>query len=282
MVFVKICGVTNESDALMATAMGADAVGFTFAPSSRQVQPTAVRDIVRRLPPEVLTVGVFRNETPERVVEVVNAAGLRGAQLHGFESAAEAAYVRDRVPFVVKAFAVGHPLLERIDDYEVDAVLLDGPEPGSGNLADWDLARHLAGRYRLLLAGGLRPDNVGMAIAEVAPWGVDVASGVESSPGYKDVRLTRRFILAARAGEAALVQGEGSGEGTLDDGDPDAGWDVPGTGEAGLGLVGAGGDEPVDFDASLEFDPAPWEPDERVGGEARQGTLYDWEGEGPR
>jgi phosphoribosylanthranilate isomerase len=274
-VFVKICGVTNESDALMATAMGADAVGFIFAPSSRQVQPTVVRDIVRRLPPEVLTVGVFRNETPERVVEIVNAAGLRGAQLHGFESAAEAAFVRDRVPFVLKAFAVGHPLLERIDDYEVDAVLLDGPEPGSGKLADWDLARHLAGRYRLLLAGGLRPDNVAMAVAEVAPWGVDVASGVESSPGYKDVRLTRRFVLAARAAGAALAEGDGTWAEAGDDG---AGIDDPGWGSGApiAGVEGVAVDEPFDFD------PAPWEPAEPPADEARQGTLYDWEGEGPR
>lgn len=274
--FVKICGVTNESDALMATAMGADAVGFIFAPSSRQVQPTAVRDIVRRLPPEVLSVGVFRNETPERVVEIVNAAGLRGAQLHGFESAAEAAFVRDRVPFVVKAFAVGHPLLERIDDYEVDAVLLDGPEPGSGNLADWDLARHLAGRYRLLLAGGLRPDNVAMAVTEVGPWGVDVASGVESSPGYKDVRLTRRFILAARAADAALgADDQPSAEPWDDDGAGLEGsaW---GSGAADTGVQGI-----VD-DGSFEFDPAPWEPAEPTAEPARQGTLYDWEGEGPR
>ena len=270
MVFVKICGITNESDALMATAMGADAVGFVFAPSSRQVQPTVVRDIVRRLPPEVLTVGVFRNETPERVVEVVNTAGLRGAQLHGFESAAEAAFVRDRMPFVVKAFAVGHPLLERIDDYEVDAVLLDGPEPGSGNVADWDLARHLAARHRLILAGGLRPDNVAAAITEVAPWGVDVSSGVESSPGHKDVRLTRRFVLAARAVDSAPAEAlEEVPEDWVEEsgGGPQSGWET-----AESDLPG---------EASLDFDPAPWPPAESGGGGASAGVVYDWEGEGP-
>lgn len=277
MVFVKICGITNESDALMATAMGADAVGFVFAPSSRQVQPTVVRDIVRRLPPEVLTVGVFRNEAPERVVEIVNLAGLRGAQLHGFESAAESAFVRDRVPFVVKAFAVGHPLLERIDDYDVDAVLVDGPEPGSGTVADWDLARHLAARHRLLLAGGLRPENVGAAIAEVAPWGVDVSSGVESSPGHKDVRLTRRFLLAAHAAvsEPATDDGSGTWDGEWDDSEPMPASDQPGW------------QEPFDF----EFDPAPWEPPvsdpsspdaaSSGAGAPDTGPLYDWEGEGP-
>lgn len=277
MVFVKICGITNESDALMATAMGADAVGFVFAPSSRQVQPTVVRDIVRRLPPEVLTVGVFRNEIPERVVEVVNAAGLRGAQLHGFESSAEAAFVRDRVPFVVKAFAVGHPLIERIDDYEVDAILLDGAEPGSGNLIDWDLARHLAGRHRLLLAGGLRPENVAAAISDVAPWGVDVSSGVESAPGHKDVRLTRRFIAAARAAVApASGAYVGGGDDTGDSLPPEEAWDT-----------GAEGPGDADFvEGSLdEFDPAPWAGPARGAGEAEDpgggSTFYDWEGDGP-
>src|SRR6202008_3684518 len=86
-VFIKVCGVTNEDDALLAVAMGADAVGFVFAPSPRQVHPEVVRDIVKRLPPEILTVGVFRNETPERVIDVVGRTGLKGAQLHGGETA---------------------------------------------------------------------------------------------------------------------------------------------------------------------------------------------------
>ena len=89
-VFVKICGITSEEDALLAVAMGADAVGFIFAPSPRQIAPTQARDIVRRLPPEVLTVGVFRDEAPQRVVEIVNTAGLPAAQLHGHETPAEA------------------------------------------------------------------------------------------------------------------------------------------------------------------------------------------------
>lgn len=182
----------------MATAMGTDAVGFVFAPSTRRVQPPVARDIARRLPPEVLTVGVFRDETPQRVVEVVNATGLRAAQLHGFESAAEVAWVRQRVPFVIKAFAVGHPLLERLDDYHVDAVLVDAAQPGSGESFDWSLVVDLARRTRLIVAGGLNPDNVAGAIETVGPWGVDVATGVETAPGRKDVRLTRRFINVAR------------------------------------------------------------------------------------
>ena len=89
--FVKICGITNEEDALLAVAMGTDAVGFVFAASPRQVAPTTARDIARRLPREILTVGVFRDESPQRVVEIVNANGLKGAQLHGHESPSEVA-----------------------------------------------------------------------------------------------------------------------------------------------------------------------------------------------
>src|SRR4051812_47060518 len=95
-VFVKICGITSEEDALLAVAMGADAVGFVFAPSTRQVAARLVHDIVRRLPPEVLTVGVFRDEGAQRVVDVVNGAGLRAAQLHGRETAEQTAWVRKR------------------------------------------------------------------------------------------------------------------------------------------------------------------------------------------
>src|SRR5262245_6889107 len=107
--FVKICGVTSEEDALLAVAMGADAVGFIFAPSTRQVAAGHVRDIVRRLPPDVLTVGVFRDESAKRVVEICNTVGLRAAQLSGHETVEQTKTVRSNVPFVIKAFAAGDP-----------------------------------------------------------------------------------------------------------------------------------------------------------------------------
>lgn len=213
--FVKICGITNESDALFAVAMGADALGFIFAPSTRQVAPVVARDIARRLPPEILTVGVFRNETPQRVAEIVNANGLRAAQLHGHESPAEVAYVKQRVPFVIKAFAAGDRLLEKLAEYPADAVLLDADDPGSGHVFDWSLAEHLPVDRRVILAGGLDADNVAEAIERVHPWGVDVASGVEASPGHKDPRKVRAFINAAKAyaepGEGSFFDLAGSG-----------------------------------------------------------------------
>jgi phosphoribosylanthranilate isomerase len=198
MTFVKICGTTSEADALLAVAMGADAVGFVFAPSSRQVAAQAVRDIVRRLPSEVLTVGVFRDEAPARVVEVVNGIGLRAAQLHGRETAEQTQWVKARVPVVIKAFAAGDPRIAGAAEHGADAVMIDSARPGSGKVFDWSLAEDVPAGQRLVLAGGLHPDNVAEAIARVRPWGVDVVSGVEAAPGRKDARLVRAFVSAAK------------------------------------------------------------------------------------
>ena len=198
--FVKICGVTNESDALLAVALGADALGFVLAPSPRRVAPDRVRDIARRVPGDVLTVGVFRNELPERVLELAQRAGLKAVQLHGDESAADCRQVAEQIPTVIKAFPAGHPGLDRIDDYGTDTVLVDGPRPGSGQVFDWSLAEGAPrSRYRVILAGGLDADIVGSAIARVRPWGVDVSTGVESEPGRKDPAKLRAFIEAARS-----------------------------------------------------------------------------------
>jgi phosphoribosylanthranilate isomerase len=197
--FVKICGVTSEEDALLAVAMGADAIGFVFAPSTRQITPSAAADIVKRLPNDVLTVGVFRDETPERVVETVHRAGLRGAQLHGHESAEMTWWVGERIPFVIKAFVAGDKGVVDASGYRSSAVLLDAPSPGTGKVFDWRLADGVSDRNRLIVAGGLDPDNVAAAIEATRPWGVDVSSGVESSPGRKDPRKVRAFIANARA-----------------------------------------------------------------------------------
>jgi phosphoribosylanthranilate isomerase len=207
-VFVKICGITSEEDALLAVAMGADAVGFVFAPSPRQIAAGLVRDIVRRLPPEVLTVGVFRDESAQRVVDVVNGTGLRAAQLHGLETAEQTVWVRKRVPFVIKAFAAGDTALDRADDFGADAILVDSHAPGSGEVFDWSLAEGAPLNRRVILAGGLTPDNVVEAIDAVRPWGVDVATGVETSPGHKDARKVREFILNARRADPPRYHGD--------------------------------------------------------------------------
>ena len=197
--FVKICGITNEDDALFAVAMGADAVGFIFAPSTRQIAPQRVYDITRRLPPEVLTVGVFRDEHPSRVIELANKAGVKAVQLHGRETPEQAREIASSIRYVIKAFPSNSPDLRRADEYGTNMVLLDAPSPGSGKVFDWNLAAELPESLRLILAGGLDPDNVADAIEIVEPWGVDVASGVEASPGRKDPTKVRRFIANARA-----------------------------------------------------------------------------------
>ena len=196
--FVKICGITSEADALLAVGLGASAVGFIFAPSTRQMAPAAVADIVKRLPHETVTVGVFRDESPRRVVEIAGRIGLRAVQLHGHESAEETRWVAERVPWTIKACPAGHPNIERFAGYGARTLLVDGPNPGSGELFDWRLAEGVVDPSRLLLSGGLRPDNVAAAVAHLHPWGVDVATGVESAPGVKDPGRMRDFIVVAR------------------------------------------------------------------------------------
>ena len=204
---VKICGITTEADALLAVALGADAVGFVFAPSPRQVSPHAVERIVERLPHGVLTVGVFRNEARSRVTEIVNGIGLRAAQLHGDETPEDSRWVAERVPLVIKAFPVGHPGIALIDDYGAALVLVDALSPGSGEVFDWRLAEGVADPNRLIASGGLHAGNVADAISFLHPYGVDVSSGVESAPGRKDPRKLSAFVTAARRAEAAAGLG---------------------------------------------------------------------------
>ena len=201
--FVKICGITNEDDALLAVAMGADALGFVFAPSPRQVAVQRVYDITRRLPPEVLTVGVFRDDHPERVVDTVNRAGLRAAQLHGHETPAMVAEVAAQVRWVIKGVVAGGPDARNADRIGTDLVLVDAASPGSGKVFDWTLIDELPAGIRYILAGGLTPDNVATAVERGLPWGVDVSSGVEKSPGKKDALKVKAFIERARAAAPA-------------------------------------------------------------------------------
>ena len=195
--------------------MGADAVGFIFAPSPRQVSMDRVRDIVQRLPSDVLSVGVFRNELPARVVEITSKARLGAAQLHGHESPEDTAWVAERVPVTIKAFPAGHEGLDHLADYGAHVVMLDNERPGSGEVFDWSLAEGapLTG-HRLLLAGGLDAGNVAAAIQRVRPWGVDVASGVESRPGRKDPTRLRAFLKAAKeaGAETAAQRSESAAE----------------------------------------------------------------------
>lgn len=207
--FVKICGITSEADALLAVGMGAAAVGFIFAPSPRQMAPAAVGDIVKRLPYETLTVGVFRDEAPQRVVDIANQIGLGAVQLHGMESVRDTQWIGSRTRLTIKAFPAGHRNIERFPEYGAQAMLIDGTNPGSGELFDWRLAEGVVDPTRLIVSGGLRPENVGAAIAHLHPWGVDVSTGVEASPGVKDPGKLREFIAAAHASAREVAASSG-------------------------------------------------------------------------
>lgn len=215
--FVKICGITSEEDALLAVALGAHAVGFIFAPSPRQIAPQVAADIVKRLPPEVISVGVFRDWAPQRISDVAHSAGLHAVQLHGHEPPEVAQWLKTRIPMVIQAFAAGDGRVRQAKEYGVDAILLDAPSPGSAQVFDWSLAAEVPSGQRVVIAGGLDAGNVRRAIAQTHCWGVDVASGVERSPGYKDPIKLREFIQAALDGFASIEGADdGGGEAPAD------------------------------------------------------------------
>jgi phosphoribosylanthranilate isomerase len=222
--FIKICGITNEDDALLAVALGADAVGFVLAPSPRQVAPQIVADIVKRLPPEVTTVGVFRDAGRERILDVAHQAGLKAVQLHGHEPPDVAKWLRARLPMVIQAFTAGSPALRHAGEYGVDAVLLDGPNPGTAQVFDWSLTADVPVGQRVIIAGGLSASNVASAIHQTRPWGVDVSSGVEARAGEKDAIKLRDFMREARGAFEAL-EAEHAALGGWDDADGEPPYD---------------------------------------------------------
>ncbi len=196
--FIKICGTTSAEDALLAVSLGANALGFIFAESKRQVDVATVAEIVPQLPVGAIAVGVFRDESAERIIDIVKATGLRGVQLHGSEGPEVAQALRDIVPFLVQVFTADDPRLAQLDEYPIDAVLLDSPTPGSGETFDWSQVADLPQRRRVILAGGLNRSNVAEAVERVRPWGVDAVSGLEASPGRKDPEALAAFITSAR------------------------------------------------------------------------------------
>jgi phosphoribosylanthranilate isomerase len=196
-VIVKICGITHEDDANLAVAMGADAVGFVFAPGSRQVAIGAARDIARRLDPSVITVGVFRDAAAQRVVDVVFQAGLRAAQLSGHESPEDVAFIAKKIPLVIKAFAANSAAFDDVSAYRADAVYVEVPPQMPERVFDWRLAERVPSGTRLMIGGAIDADNVATAIARLRPWGVDASATVETG-GRKDPRKVRAFIRAAK------------------------------------------------------------------------------------
>ena len=200
---IKICGLTNEQDAIFAAEAGADYLGFVLYPKSpRHVLPQRLREIVQALPPETRKVGVFVNAAVAEVEGILGSCGLDIAQLHGDETAGMARQLG--VARVWKAVALRTaPDVNTVLDYPADALLVDSmsvkARGGTGKVCDWALAADLAAQRRVFLAGGLNPANVADAVREVNPFGVDLSSGVEQRPGIKDHGRVREVIAAARS-----------------------------------------------------------------------------------
>jgi phosphoribosylanthranilate isomerase len=200
-VIVKICGITRPQDAERAVVLGATAIGFIFWPSSpRRVGLEAARSIGRLVPGSVLKVGVFVDAPAAELARTVGEAGLDAVQLHGSESPD---LVRGLEARVIKAVALGSPDAEaQIAQWTGTTLLLDAHDPvrhgGTGRVVDWDRAARLARLHEVILAGGLNPENVVEAVRRVRPAGIDVSSGVEQTPGVKDlVKLAALFDALA-------------------------------------------------------------------------------------
>lgn len=212
MVRVKICGVTNYQDASAAVEVGADAIGFIFAPSPRQITPEKACDIICTIPPFVQTVGVFVDEDPATIRQIIHFCGLDLVQLHGDQSPA---ICHELMPHTIKVFRLKDESgLQSIKPYygKVRALLFDTYSEtrrgGTGETFDWGLAIK-AKEFEIptILSGGLNPDNISEAISLVKPYAVDVNSGIEDRPGKKNVFLMKKLMETIRK-----IKGETNGD----------------------------------------------------------------------
>ncbi len=227
MTWVKICATTNLEDAQIAVDAGADALGFIFAPSSRRVSPRDVAKITAQLPPAVEKIGVFINQRTSIIVDTVREAGLTGVQLHGTEELAAARELRKQAEAggrkslrIIKGLHARELMPDqpggeygltfvRGGSGVIDGLLLDSGTPerrgGTGRTFDWDEAAPmvtlLGRKEKVIIAGGLNPENVSRALRLFSPWGIDVVTGVEREPGKKDRQKVKAFIAAVRAAE---------------------------------------------------------------------------------
>lgn len=210
---VKICGITNLEDALLSAKFGADALGFNFyAKSPRYISPENAREIIEQLPETILKVGVFVNESLEKVIEIARIAKLNALQLHGEETPEYAAELKLKTNLeIIKAFRVSPEFKpEDVLKYETDAILLDAYNPkehgGTGETFDWEIAKKVQQiSPKMYLAGGLSPDNIADAVWAVEPFAVDACSCLEIVKGRKDQKKVSLFISAAKNYSANLV-----------------------------------------------------------------------------
>ena len=203
---IKICGITNKVDALAAAGLGVDMLGFVFYDKSkRYVAPKIAEDIINELPPFIGRVGIFVDMNKEDVIKIAEDAGLDILQFHGNEAPEYCNYFKDKYK-VIKAFRVKTKAdLKNINNYNTDYYLFDTYKSecvgGTGESFDWTILKDFEILKPMILSGGLSPDNVERAIKEVAPFAVDVSSGVESAPGKKDIELLKKFVENVRKAE---------------------------------------------------------------------------------
>ena len=201
MVRVKICGITNSEDAQAAVLYGADAIGFIFCKSTRQISPAKAKEISRVVGPWVATVGVFMDQPLKEVLKIATFLRLTAIQLHGKE---KESYAKKLSPFrVIKAFHVGRNFdFSKAVNYPADALLFDTKVPGkpggTGKTFDWKLLKSVWVQTPLIVSGGLNAQNVSQAVSTLLPYGVDVSSGVESFAGKKNPELLKEFIANAK------------------------------------------------------------------------------------
>jgi phosphoribosylanthranilate isomerase len=203
MIKIKVCGLTDPSEAKAVAWAGADAIGLVFANSPRKIDPDRAREIVQNLPPMVQTVGVFVNESSEKIRRITDYCGLDLVQLHGEETPETC---KDLAPRAIKAWRIRTKAdIQALLPYQevVKAFLLDAwsqsAHGGTGETFDWSIAieaKKVLSRP-IILAGGLKPENVARAVKQVRPWGVDVSSGVENTPGKKNIDMVADFIRRA-------------------------------------------------------------------------------------
>lgn len=199
---VKICGITNLQDAKTALLLGADAIGFVFAKSPRRVKPKDVKQIIKELGPWAVTVGVFVNEKPSQIRKIAQECALSAVQLHGDEKPKDLGSLKGLK--IIKAFRVGADFKqETITAFDTDAYLFDTKSDtgfgGTGKGFDWRILDSRMIKKPFIISGGIKISNVEWAVKFFSPYGVDVSSGVEKSPGVKDPELIKKFITNAKS-----------------------------------------------------------------------------------
>ncbi|MGB9720553.1 MAG: phosphoribosylanthranilate isomerase [bacterium] len=195
---IKICGITNLEDGLVASKLGADSLGFIFAPSPRNIEPEMVKNIIKNLPPFITTVGVFKDEALDVVKKIIRFTGIDVIQLHGSEPPEYCRRIKG--VRIIKRIKIDHnsnsdDIVKEMVRYSVSAYLFD-PGDGSGNIFNWKIIKGIKGS--IIVGGGLNQDNVKIMIELLKPYGVDVCSGVEKFPGKKDPEKVKDFIKEVR------------------------------------------------------------------------------------